>query len=75
MREGRVADPNDQSESSVGIRKLLEHLKDDRDVEATTIATVGEKSYDGFLYAVVQWWAGIVGEGEQCGEEVKKCVG
>ena len=54
MREGRVADPNDHSESSVGIRKLLEHLKDDRDVEATTIATVGEKSYDGFLYAVVQ---------------------
>ncbi|KAK7693600.1 hypothetical protein QCA50_003169 [Cerrena zonata] len=54
VREGRVADPNDTSESSVGIRKLLEHLKNDREVDATTIATVGEKAYDGFLYAVLQ---------------------
>lgn len=49
-----MADPDDHFESSVGIRKLLEHLKEDREVDATTIATVGEKAYDGFLYAIIQ---------------------
>ncbi|CAL1704839.1 unnamed protein product [Somion occarium] len=53
VREGRVADPTCNHESSEGVRKLLRHLKDDRDVDATTIATVGEKGYDGFLYALL----------------------
>jgi hypothetical protein len=35
-----------------GVRELLKALKDDREVDATTIGTVGEKGYDGFLYSV-----------------------
>jgi predicted O-methyltransferase YrrM len=34
-----------------GVRRLLDWIKSDREVDATTIATVGEKGYDGFLYA------------------------
>lgn len=51
--DGRTADPTDTTEPVLGIRKLLEHLKEDKDVEATTIATVGEKGYDGFTYIYV----------------------
>ncbi|EIM83286.1 O-methyltransferase family 3 protein [Stereum hirsutum FP-91666 SS1] len=51
VRNGNVADESDTSGSSVGVRKLLDHLKEDKEVEATTIATVGHKGYDGFLYA------------------------
>ena len=53
VREGLIADPSNNEPSSQGVRKLLEYLKDDKGVDATTIATVGEKGYDGFLYAVV----------------------
>ena len=47
-----MADPEQDDESVVGVRKLLEHLKTDTNVDATTIGTVGEKGYDGFLYAI-----------------------
>ncbi|KAK0222421.1 O-methyltransferase-domain-containing protein [Armillaria nabsnona] len=40
------------SELTAGVRKLLSALKDDNEVEATTIGTAGEKGYDGFLYAI-----------------------
>ncbi|RDX56860.1 O-methyltransferase family 3 protein [Lentinus brumalis] len=53
VRQGRVADPDVNDDNNIiGVRKLLEHLKTDKNVDATTIATVGEKGYDGFLYAV-----------------------
>ncbi|CAF3128199.1 unnamed protein product [Rotaria socialis] len=52
VRNGRVADP-DQSDSNIdGVRKLLEYIGDDPTIEATTLGTVGEKGYDGFLYAI-----------------------
>lgn len=35
-----------------GVRKLLAALPDDNGVEAITMGTVGEKGYDGFLYAI-----------------------
>jgi hypothetical protein len=35
-----------------GIRALLENLKDDPEIQATTISTVGAKGWDGFLYAI-----------------------
>ncbi|KAF7359915.1 hypothetical protein MVEN_00717400 [Mycena venus] len=35
-----------------GVRQLLRYIKDDTEVEATTIHTVGEKGFDGFLYAI-----------------------
>ncbi|KAI0807103.1 S-adenosyl-L-methionine-dependent methyltransferase [Fomes fomentarius] len=52
VRQGRVADPEYNDESVEGVRKLLEHIKTDTNVDATTIGTVGEKGWDGFLYAV-----------------------
>jgi predicted O-methyltransferase YrrM len=36
-----------------GVRRLLREVGQDPTVEATTIATVGEKGYDGFMYAIV----------------------
>lgn len=52
MWYGQVADPNVHDNHIEGVRKLLRALKDDPEVDATTIGTVGEKGYDGFLYAV-----------------------
>ena len=53
VRYGRVADPSITDDKNVeGVRALLRHLKNDREVDATTVATVGEKGNDGFLYAV-----------------------
>ena len=52
VRNGRVADPAFSDPSTEGVRALLNALKDDKEVDATTIATVGEKGYDGFLYAI-----------------------
>jgi len=50
VRYGRVSDPDYTDEKCEGVRKLLRYLSDDREVEATTIATVGVKGYDGFTY-------------------------
>ncbi|KAG8973402.1 hypothetical protein FRC05_008793 [Tulasnella sp. 425] len=52
VQNGRVAVPEVSASRVEGIRRLLEYIKDDTEVEATTLATVGEKGYDGFLYAV-----------------------
>jgi len=52
VRYGRVADSNLSDDAIEGVRRLLEYIKDDTSVEATTLATVGEKGYDGFLYAL-----------------------
>ncbi|KAK7444499.1 hypothetical protein VKT23_015179 [Stygiomarasmius scandens] len=52
IRYGRVSDPNYSDPSVEGIRDLLKMLKEDKEIEATTIGTVGEKGYDGFIYAV-----------------------
>ena len=52
VRNGRVADPEQTDPSIDGVRRLLEYIQKDPTVEATTIGTVGEKGYDGFLYAI-----------------------
>lgn len=52
VRYGRVADPAYSDANVEGVRKLLEAIKDDKDVDATTIGTVGDKGYDGFIYAI-----------------------
>ncbi|TDL27541.1 O-methyltransferase family 3 protein [Rickenella mellea] len=52
VRNATVADPGVSDENIEGVRALLEHLKADKEVDATTIATVGGKGYDGFLYAL-----------------------
>ncbi|KAJ7776144.1 O-methyltransferase [Mycena metata] len=51
-RRGRPADESHTDASVEGVRQLLRHIKDDAYVEATTIHTVGEKGFDGFLYAI-----------------------
>ncbi|KAK0239412.1 O-methyltransferase family 3 protein [Armillaria nabsnona] len=52
VRDGRTADPADTSEFTAGVKQFIVAMKDDEEVEATTIGTVGGKGYDGFLYAV-----------------------
>lgn len=55
VRRGRVADEasvGDDYAWNEGIRDILRALKGDTEFEATTISTVGEKGYDGFLYCV-----------------------
>jgi predicted O-methyltransferase YrrM len=52
VRNGDVSDHSFADASSEGVRDLLRALKEDTEVDATTISTVGEKGYDGFLYAV-----------------------
>ncbi|KAJ7911846.1 O-methyltransferase family 3 protein [Mycena leptocephala] len=51
-RNGDLVDPINKNSKVEGVRKLLRYIKDDGEVEATTIHTVGEKGYDGFLYAI-----------------------
>ena len=53
VRKGRTADPQVNTPDIVGVRDLLQAIKADKGVEATTIATVGEKDYDGFTYILV----------------------
>lgn len=53
VREGDVSDPKRTGPRVEGVRNLLKALKEDREIEATTISTVGDKGYDGFLYAFV----------------------
>lgn len=52
VRDGKVADLQQTDPSIEGVRQLLEYIRHDSTVQATTIATVGEKGYDGFLYAI-----------------------
>ena len=61
FQEGKVADPTSSSvtaadrylnEKVEGIRALLRLIQGDKEVDTTAIGTVGEKGYDGYLYAV-----------------------
>ena len=52
VRSGLVADPEYTDDNAEGVRRLLKAMEGDEEVEATTIATVGEKGYDGFTYAI-----------------------
>jgi predicted O-methyltransferase YrrM len=52
VRRGRVANPEYTDETVEGVRRLLEAIEGDEEVDATTISTVGEKGYDGFIYAI-----------------------
>ena len=52
VRYGQVSDMSINDVNSVGVREMLAALKEDKDIEATTIATVGERAFDGFMYAI-----------------------
>jgi hypothetical protein len=43
VRRGRVGNPDYTDPQVEGVRTLLQYIKDDSEVEATTIATVGTK--------------------------------
>ena len=49
---GQAPDLGFTSKEVEGIRTLLKAIQGDEEVDATTIATVGERGYDGFLYAI-----------------------
>ncbi|EUC67086.1 O-methyltransferase, putative [Rhizoctonia solani AG-3 Rhs1AP] len=56
VRRGRVSDDKikEEEDSSIrGVRELLRYVQSQPTVEATTMATVGEKGYDGFMYSIV----------------------
>lgn len=52
VRQGLVADTSRTDERIEGVRALLRAMKGDEEVDATTVATVGEKGYDGLIFAV-----------------------
>jgi predicted O-methyltransferase YrrM len=53
VREGKVADPDSADEDALGVRRMTDLIAAEPRVSATAIQTVGGKSYDGFLLAVV----------------------
>ncbi|KAJ6529453.1 O-methyltransferase [Mycena vulgaris] len=50
--QGWPVDPSNTQPGIEGARELLRYIKDDTEVEATVIHTVGAKGFDGFLYAI-----------------------
>jgi len=50
VRDGEVADLSKTDGPNEGVRKLLAHLKNDSELSATTISTIGERHWDGFTY-------------------------
>jgi predicted O-methyltransferase YrrM len=54
VRKGTLADASDPDEATKAQRRLHEMLSEEPRVDATTIQTVGSKSYDGFLIARVK---------------------
>ncbi len=53
VRQGAVADASTKDALVRGVRRLHQAVAKDKRVSATTIQTVGQKGYDGFLIAVV----------------------
>jgi predicted O-methyltransferase YrrM len=53
VRDGKVADAASDDEDIQGIRRMTEWLATQPTISATAIQTVGGKSYDGFLMAIV----------------------
>lgn len=53
VREGRVADPDDDDPRVVGVRRYLELVAAEPSLRATVLQTVGVKGYDGLAVAVV----------------------
>ena len=53
VRDGKVADAKSEDEDIHGIRRMTEWLGTQPTISATAIQTVGGKSYDGFLMAIV----------------------
>jgi predicted O-methyltransferase YrrM len=52
VRQGKLADSSSTDPSVIGVRTFHQQLVGRVDVDATTLQTVGGKSYDGFTMAV-----------------------
>ena len=63
VREGKVADASSDDEDIQGIRRMTEWLATQPNISCTAIQTVGEKSYDGFLMAIVGELPQVFGDG------------
>ncbi len=53
VRGGAVADPDSRDASVIGARKVTEAIAAEPRLTATALQTVGAKSYDGFILALV----------------------
>lgn len=53
VRGGKVADAGSDDSSVRGMRRLLDHLAQERRVQSTAVQTVGVKGHDGFVLSVV----------------------
>jgi predicted O-methyltransferase YrrM len=53
VRSGKIADASSNDEDIQGIRRMTEWLATQPNISATAIQTVGGKSYDGFLMAIL----------------------
>lgn len=53
VRDGKVADAKSEDDDIKGIRRMTEWLATQPTISATAIQTVGGKSYDGFLMAII----------------------
>ena len=53
VRDGKIADASSTDADILGIRRMTEWLATQPHISATAIQTVGGKSYDGFLLAIV----------------------
>ncbi len=53
VREGAVANPDSTDEKVLGVQRMVDLIAAEPRVSATAIQTVGGKSYDGFVLAVV----------------------
>lgn len=53
VREGKILDANSTDEKVRGVQRLNESLKENKNVTATIMQTVGSKEHDGMVIAVV----------------------
>lgn len=54
VRKGRVAEAGTGDSRVEGARKVIEKIGEDERLDGVVLQTVGEKSYDGFVIAVVK---------------------
>lgn len=53
VREGRTADETNANEHLIGVRQVLQDVRNTAGVTATALQTVGSKGWDGFAMAVI----------------------
>ncbi len=53
VREGEIIDANSSDPRVIGVRKFYDMVAKEPRITATTIQTVGNKGYDGFLIGIV----------------------